>query len=422
MHTFVDHCAAVRQAAFSPDGCVLAAAGDDGAINVWDRVGFTLLQHYPGHDTRIFSIAFHPSSCFLLSAGEDASLRMWDLRGEGLLFTLFGHKREVRGAAFSPGGDFFATVGEDTQVLVWQSNWTDFDGGEGTGDFAAALELNDDAIARRDASSSSTNNGRAYGGRNDAVDAAPTTTTVATSTTARGNGGVGQPMPRNWPSPLPYNDASNNTNPRGLPLAARRPSTPSTTPYTSPLNSQRSSSYSAPSSYASSSMDASAPRDVTDAGHGGGGSASRRRRSVVSVIVPHEVGGVGRSVNLSNLPVPSQSNDGSALGDRSGTTTLAAARRVVARATAPRRLRPAQPDEACSGGAPEGIEKGKAWRAAAARTVRDEDPNMKMALHFIVQQLESITATLSGLEARVTAIEAGAQRPSTAPGGKPRGL
>ena len=54
---------------------------------------------------------------------------------------------------------------------------------------------------------------------------------------------------------------------------------------------------------------------------------------------------------------------------------------------------------------------GPRWRAGAGRAVRDEDPNVKMALHYIVQQMESLTETLSSLEARVTAMEGSGGRP-----------
>ena len=84
----------VRSVAWSADGQALAAAGDDGAINVWDadpatpREGLLeLVQHYAAHSGAVCALAFHPTRAFLLSAGADAAVRVWDLREGSQLFT-----------------------------------------------------------------------------------------------------------------------------------------------------------------------------------------------------------------------------------------------------------------------------------------------------------------------------------------------
>ena len=63
----------------SPDGSLLATAGDDLTVRIWDAVTGRHLHALAGHTRRIWSLAFAPSGDLLASAGDDGVVILWNL-------------------------------------------------------------------------------------------------------------------------------------------------------------------------------------------------------------------------------------------------------------------------------------------------------------------------------------------------------
>lgn len=72
--------------AFSPDDQILASAGDDGVVRLWDPQTGTPTASLEAHTDWVRALAFRPDGQILASAGGDRVVRLWDpTRSEAVL-------------------------------------------------------------------------------------------------------------------------------------------------------------------------------------------------------------------------------------------------------------------------------------------------------------------------------------------------
>ncbi|WP_242380448.1 nSTAND1 domain-containing NTPase [Actinomadura luzonensis] len=107
--------------AFSGDGRILATTAADGAVRLWDvatrRQSGVILT---GHDNSVDAMEFSPDGRILATGSGDRTVRLWDvptLRQIGPPLT--GHAKNVADVAFSPDGTLLATAGADLTVRLW---------------------------------------------------------------------------------------------------------------------------------------------------------------------------------------------------------------------------------------------------------------------------------------------------------------
>lgn len=109
----------VRAAAFSADGLLLAAAGADGHIVVWETASGAEKRRIRGHAKAANALAFHPGGQ-LISAGSDGLVKIWDLASQGdaplRVLPLVG---DINCIALSSEGKWLAAATHEKQIKVW---------------------------------------------------------------------------------------------------------------------------------------------------------------------------------------------------------------------------------------------------------------------------------------------------------------
>lgn len=105
---------------FSPDGMLLAAADGRDGLRVWDIGSGEPTLHVPTNPFGLTDVAFSPDGELLVAGGDERVATVWTLAGEPIA-RLEGHTGNIEGIAFSPDGTRVATGGIDGRAIVWEA-------------------------------------------------------------------------------------------------------------------------------------------------------------------------------------------------------------------------------------------------------------------------------------------------------------
>lgn len=114
------HTGAVNCAEFLLDGTVVATAGADQTVRLWNSSTGQEIRRFEGHQGQVLSLAPSPDHLQLASGAQDNQIRLWDVPQSKALRTVTGHEG---GAAtrfvVSPDGQIVASVGMDKSLRLW---------------------------------------------------------------------------------------------------------------------------------------------------------------------------------------------------------------------------------------------------------------------------------------------------------------
>ncbi|MBI3268821.1 MAG: WD40 repeat domain-containing protein [Planctomycetes bacterium] len=183
----------MRSVAFSVDGRLLAAGGEDGVVWVWSTTNWECMARIDAHEGRVLYVAFSPDAWGLLTAGIDGLVKFWRLASPGAplanfresksnlshlrlsadgkllataredhairlldygagttLATLTGHKDKIAALACSPNGKLLASASWDRTVALWdlktRARWKEL-GGMSGGALAVAFSADSRCVA-----------------------------------------------------------------------------------------------------------------------------------------------------------------------------------------------------------------------------------------------------------------------------------
>ncbi len=111
--------APINAVAWSPDGTLVASAGQDGLITFRDAASGKQLASLAAHAGGVAAVAFSQRGDRLASAGADSTVKLWDVPGRRLEATFFGHLGKVLSVAIAPDASALVSGGDDCTVKFW---------------------------------------------------------------------------------------------------------------------------------------------------------------------------------------------------------------------------------------------------------------------------------------------------------------
>jgi WD40 repeat protein len=121
VHELKKHTDWIYAVRFSPDGILLASADRSNGLVVWEAESGKLYSDLLGHKGEIRSLVWRPDSQALFSGSLDGSIKLWDMNASKLIKSWDAHGGGVLGLAISNDGTLVST-GQDRKVKLWDAS------------------------------------------------------------------------------------------------------------------------------------------------------------------------------------------------------------------------------------------------------------------------------------------------------------
>jgi WD40 repeat protein len=123
------HTDTVAAVAVSPDGTLIATAGFDKTVRLWDAATGKEVRAYTGHTGQVLAVAFSPQGDALATGAADNTAKVWDVPTPNPVKAV-PHAAALRVVAVAPDGKTFGVGDADGTIKVYPG-----------GDDKAAFEL-----------------------------------------------------------------------------------------------------------------------------------------------------------------------------------------------------------------------------------------------------------------------------------------
>lgn len=107
-----------RALAFSPDGKIMALGGG-GPVSLWNLKTMEQIGVIKGDSRSMSALRFSPDGRYLASSGSGAGVQLWSTDDFSLVDVFSGHKEAVISICFSPNSRLMATGGMDNEIRLW---------------------------------------------------------------------------------------------------------------------------------------------------------------------------------------------------------------------------------------------------------------------------------------------------------------
>ncbi|MEZ6141227.1 MAG: protein kinase [Zavarzinella sp.] len=109
----------INAVVLSPDSKLLATAGNDRRIVIWDTDSRTVVREIPAHSDAIHALAWSPDSRKLASGGMDTSVRIWDVSTGKKLHDFLKHENIIVHLIWSKDGNRLWSQSYSPESYLW---------------------------------------------------------------------------------------------------------------------------------------------------------------------------------------------------------------------------------------------------------------------------------------------------------------
>jgi WD40 repeat protein len=131
--------------AYTPDGSLIAAGDDSGAVRLFESATGQYRRSITGHADTISSIAFDADGRIMATGCYDNTVFVWDVASGRRTHELLGHGGWVYSVTMTPDGRLLASASEDGTVRLWDlhtGSWRRLPTGDAT--FMATVAFSPD--------------------------------------------------------------------------------------------------------------------------------------------------------------------------------------------------------------------------------------------------------------------------------------